>query len=285
MNKVFRLRDWVSLEEAAKQLTAAFQEEVTDIDILSLGLSGKIQLSIRLDVPTPTQLCRFITVREAKADPSPYADWEALRQAGEFFFRPSDDVYRPRSPEDSVYIIPQHRAPGPCDNHGLMDLTMMGDSEWVEVELQRRRGKTISTRPFSGAYVTESDGFGDDGELVHKGRPFKVLARSDSGFVDAHAQPPGSEIVLRPRFVMEFIESQTDIKKDEDLGTKERNSLLAIIGVLCTGLGHDISLAANASAVAKKLAKLADEQGIVISESTIEGHLKRVPDAVARKKR
>jgi len=285
MNKVFRLRDWVSLEEAAKQLSAVFQEEVTDIDILSLGLSKKLRLSIRLDAPTPTQLCRFITVREAKVDPSPYADWEALKQDGEFFLSSIDNVYSPRSFEDSVYVIPQHRAGGPHDIHGLLDLTMMGDSEWVEVELQRRRGNALAVRPLVGSYLTEPDGFGDDGELVHKGRPFKVLARSDSGFVDAHAQPPGSEIVLRPHFVMEFIESQTALKKDEDLGTKERNSLLAIIGVLCTGLGHDITLAANASAVAKKVAKLADEQGIAVSESTIEGHLKRVPDAVARKKR
>lgn len=291
MNKVFRLRDWVSLEEAAKQLSAVFQEEVTDIDILSLGLSKKIRLSIRLDTPTPTQLCRFVTVSEAQADPSPYANLEELLREGEPFLSAVKNVYMPRAFEDSVYIVPQHRSTGgPHDIHSLMDLTMMGDSEWVEVELQRRRGKSVAPRPFLGAYVTEPDGFSDDGQLVHKGRPFKVLARSDSGFVDAYSQPAGSEIVVRPRLVLEFIEAQTAIKKDTDLDlkeldTKERNVLLAIIGVLCKGLGHDISLSAHASDVSKKLLNLADEQGVGIGQSTIENHLKKVPDAVGRRKR
>jgi len=71
---------------------------------------------------------------------------------------------------------------------------------------------------------------------------------------------------------------------DRLLGTKERNNLHAIIGVLCTGLGHDVSLPAYASGVARKVSSLADGQGVVISESTIENHLKLVPDAVARKK-
>ncbi|WP_422085413.1 hypothetical protein [Variovorax sp.] len=71
---------------------------------------------------------------------------------------------------------------------------------------------------------------------------------------------------------------------DRVLGTRERNNLHAIIGVLCTGLDFDLSLAAYASGVAKKVTALADAQGVVISESTIESHLKLVADAIARKK-
>lgn len=72
---------------------------------------------------------------------------------------------------------------------------------------------------------------------------------------------------------------------DRALGTRERNNLHAIIGVLCTGLGFDLSLAAHASGVARKVLELADAQGVDLKESTTEKHLQLVPDAIARKKK
>lgn len=66
------------------------------------------------------------------------------------------------------------------------------------------------------------------------------------------------------------------VDEDRPLGTKERNILLAIIGVLCKSQGIDISKPAKAAGAIKNLTALA---GLNIGETTIEQHLKRITEA------
>jgi len=62
------------------------------------------------------------------------------------------------------------------------------------------------------------------------------------------------------------------------LETRERNTLLSIIGVLCKEAGYDCSRPAKAAA---NIQSTAAQMGISLGESTIEGHLKKVADALA----
>ena len=48
MNKLFKLREWLTISEAAKHLSVSFGEEVTEADVLRLALDGCIKLSINL---------------------------------------------------------------------------------------------------------------------------------------------------------------------------------------------------------------------------------------------
>lgn len=70
------------------------------------------------------------------------------------------------------------------------------------------------------------------------------------------------------------------IKDDRPLGTRERNTLLTMIGLLCEGAGHDLSKAAKTAVAIKNAAAL---KGIDIGESTIEGHLKKAKEALEGK--
>jgi hypothetical protein len=62
------------------------------------------------------------------------------------------------------------------------------------------------------------------------------------------------------------------------LGTRERNTLLAMIAVLCKQAGYDLFKPAK---TAGAIQGLAASQGVQLGESTIESHLKRIPDALA----
>lgn len=62
------------------------------------------------------------------------------------------------------------------------------------------------------------------------------------------------------------------------LSTKERNTLLAIIATLCQEAKIDYTRPAKAAA---NIQHAADSMGISIGESTIESHLKKIPDALA----
>lgn len=61
------------------------------------------------------------------------------------------------------------------------------------------------------------------------------------------------------------------------LSTRERNTLLSIVAALCKEAKIDYSRPAKAAALVKDLTA---EMGLSIGESTIESHLKRVPDAL-----
>lgn len=46
MSKLFKLKEWLSVADAARHLTIAFGEEVTEADVLRLALDGHLQLSV-----------------------------------------------------------------------------------------------------------------------------------------------------------------------------------------------------------------------------------------------
>ncbi|MDR3429996.1 hypothetical protein [Silvimonas sp.] len=46
MSKIYKLREWLTVPEAAKQLSISFGEEVTEADVLRLSLDGRLPLSV-----------------------------------------------------------------------------------------------------------------------------------------------------------------------------------------------------------------------------------------------
>lgn len=68
-----------------------------------------------------------------------------------------------------------------------------------------------------------------------------------------------------------------DDESERALGTRERNTLLAIVGVLCKAQGYDLSQPRKAGG---SLQSLALQAGITISDKTIAEHLKRIPEAM-----
>lgn len=69
---------------------------------------------------------------------------------------------------------------------------------------------------------------------------------------------------------------------DKPLRATERNALLSIIAVLCADSGFDTERAAKTAAIIKNRADFA---GIDLGETTVENHLKKIPDAITRRLR
>jgi hypothetical protein len=63
MSKLFKLKEWLSVADAAKHLTIVFDEEVTEADVLRLALDGHLKLSVNF-------------VNHAKAKPGRIVSWE-----------------------------------------------------------------------------------------------------------------------------------------------------------------------------------------------------------------
>ena len=59
MSKLFGLKEWLTLPEAARRLTDTFEEQVTDADVLRFVLDGRLKLSV-LSVSPVTYRCRNV---------------------------------------------------------------------------------------------------------------------------------------------------------------------------------------------------------------------------------
>jgi hypothetical protein len=121
----------------------------------------------------------------------------------------------------------------------------------------------------------------------------------DARYVDRHAlhmrrwEERTYDAVLRENILlrMGFDPSSADTQNssqdgqdaiDKPLRTTERNALLSIIAVLCDENGYNTARAAKTAAIIKNRADLA---GIDLGETTIENHLKKIPDAITRRLR
>ena len=65
---------------------------------------------------------------------------------------------------------------------------------------------------------------------------------------------------------------------EKPLRTTERNTLLTIIAALCKDADYDITKHAKTAGLIQSTAA---GMGLSIGESTIEGHLKKIPNALA----
>jgi hypothetical protein len=48
MSKLLKLKDWLTLDDAAKHLSIMFEEVVTKADVLRLACDGRLTLSVNM---------------------------------------------------------------------------------------------------------------------------------------------------------------------------------------------------------------------------------------------
>lgn len=58
MNKLFKLKKWLTLEETSRRLTTSFQESVSVADCLQLALDGHIKISVLIENSKYGVLCK-----------------------------------------------------------------------------------------------------------------------------------------------------------------------------------------------------------------------------------
>lgn len=65
MSKLFELKNWLSIPEAAKHLTSTLEEEVTAADVLRLALDGHLKLSAHIGNDVKARRGKLIPINEA----------------------------------------------------------------------------------------------------------------------------------------------------------------------------------------------------------------------------
>lgn len=265
MGKLFNLRDWLTVADAARHLSVVFGEEVTEADVLRLALDGRLKLSINFVNHALGQLAKFVSWNEfADNVNSQRGTSEALRTDVERV--PEGDQIKLLHTEDRVITLT-----------GVQDLPMLG-AEYLDIEHKYQMmtgGVAVELRPenlpdacIPGALISSSDG-----QMY-----LLVTQFSEKNHYPDDRLPKDAVIVVRTSALRELEHSMNRASSGQDkpLATTERNSLLTIIAALCKYEGLD----PQARGTAQRIMEMTDDLGAHVDDGTIRTALAKIPDAL-----
>lgn len=313
MSKLFKLKEWLTVADAAKHLTIVFGEEVTEADILRFALDGKLKLSANFVNGGMARIGKLVPIDEAT-----YQEVQMPGGSGLVRLYGGPSIFT-----DGVesHILMLDKDVSSLD--GWYDLPMIGGERHdVEHRFQALTGgPAITLESLDGAFVDAGDGMicqlqedYEDNESAsgsiaslkrlkyrivvnkieaseaekllnhHKEDRRKFLEQRKSrprseNFYPAGGLPDDCVLVVRTAALMEFMQSVNEEAAgiEKPLGNRERDTLLTIIAALCKDAKYDYTKHAKTAGL---IQSTVTGMGAHIGETTIENHLKKIPDAL-----
>lgn len=270
MSKLFNLKEWLTLADAARHLSIVCGEDLVEADLLRLALDGHLRLSVNLVNHAYARHRRLIPIGEARTMPS-------LTGKGTVLLGLVLNEREVLDPPDGPVV----------ELTGVWDLTMIG-GERLDVEHSYHdltNGPKVTLINLEGTFVASPEGeiyglladFADteDSQEKYKRLPLRDPAR----YYPAGGLPDDSVLVVRSKALREFemAINGTSISAEKPLAATERNTLLTIIAALCDYSAIDY----KGRGAAIQISKLTEEIGAAVSDDTVRRWLKVVPDALA----
>lgn len=302
MSKLYKLKKWLKLDEAAEHLSIIFGEEVTEADLLQFAVDGHLQMSIFLADGCQGRRGKFIPV-----DQAPYT--EMLMPFGG-----TSRKYGGKLFGNLVLMFEEEIT----NLEGVYDLSMYGsERNDLERRYQASAGLPSSERTsfFHGAILKSGNDYwsvqlrDDDDPLIEGSSAqldalLQVLSDDEikqgriAELEQAHKPkrdkfseerlrrpyferfrrarlPGGSVFVVRTPCLNKFVESLDTDKPDKTIpiSTRERDTLLKLlIGMAIDG--YDYEPSAAKSPVPKQLQDVLAALRIDVSDDTIRKYLK-----------
>ena len=146
---LYKLKEWLTVPDAATHLSMALVEDVTEADVLQLALDGQLTLSVNFVNPTSGQLGRLVRrelVEDRRARGNPFGTMSPVKGDADIS-------------ESEVFQIDRPDAPFAL-MEGVWDLAMIGNERNdISSHLQTLLGGPELNPHGSGdAFVTRPDG-------------------------------------------------------------------------------------------------------------------------------
>jgi len=308
VGKLFQLKEWLTLDEAAQHLTVVLGEPILEKDIYRLALDGHLQLSINIINGTQVHKGKFINPEDIV--------WKEFTT--DFF---PDTDQKPITIPDSLYIddtcfLKLEEKVKSID--GVWDLMMWGGAR-LDIEhwyQQLIGGPEVTLVSIDGAFI-ERDGvvcqilesFDENeyqsGSLAQERDMEAFIANNDlssdeikkmrkefkqkreeylkvkksqtdeQNYYPSGGLPNEGVLVVRTKAIIDFLNSLGK-GTEKPLSTKERYTMLVIIAALCKETNIDYSQRGVAGAIQH----LTETLGAPITDDTIRSVLKQINDAV-----
>lgn len=278
MNKLFKLKKWLSLDGAAKRLSESFGEDVSKIDVIQLALDGHLRLSLRL--------IRDLYALRWYKKPKDKIEYEEFKyhlgiDIGGHTEQPIITRQTPIG-RDVIYL------PEFCEEDERLQL-----GETAIVFARDLPGREIVDLPitrYSRVFLLqcldmlsrpEDESPYDTGRLLiqeENGDIWQVESYDDFLLDDI-------EIVVRAKALSDLEQSSDPAyaaREEKPLGTRERETLYKIIIGLAID-GHGYNPNSNRNTVFSEVSKKLDELEIPVSEETIRNHIKKAKELIPLK--
>jgi len=274
------LKEWVTLEGAACHLSKILDEPVCEADVLQLALDGHIKLTVDFPNHARAKIGRVVPYKEVPLHELPsldgngtitYAAGYPLHEIGS-----KDQLH-----EETPFIVFNDEV---VSIDGLWDLAMLGGERLdIEHDLQRLvGGPAITLVNIEGTFLNRRDGtwaalqeqFEDRIVKDADGKNKKIRG----SYYPAGGLGTDCTRVVRTSEILAFQSKLNESASDKPLSSRERDTLLTIIAALCKDVGYDYTKNAKTAGLIQSTAA---KMGVSIGETTIEGHLKKIPDALA----
>ena len=280
MSKLFKLKEWVTIPDAARHLSQILNEPVAESDVLQLALDGHIKISVDFPNRAKAFMGRVVPFKDV-----PLIDLPPFKFGGEQLRYPDGVLLHKLSPGDHL----KEETPFICFEKdvvsidGLWDLSLKG-SERLDIghDLQQliggpgitliNLGGTLLNRK-DGTWAALQDRFDD--EIVEG--PDGTKKSKKGSYFPAGGLGADCTKVIRTSEIIEFQAKLEGATTETPLYTKERNTLLTIIAALAKAAKINFKEAGKAALF---IEGLTDDLGAHVSKRAIEEHLKKIPDAL-----
>jgi hypothetical protein len=305
VKKLHDLKQWLTVADAARYLSIVFGEDVTEADVLRLGLDGHLRLSVYFVNGASGRCGPVIPIDDAKVttwEENP-DDWSPGPSIGEVHVlneaNLADMIGEANLPawknltdgpstgeaeaegeaKGKVRVFGHSRhglllGDGRVLEHdrkttwiaGVWDLTMLGH-ERLEIE---QRYWLLTEGP-------DVDRSFRDSALDHT-----IVSREDGTYCRLHDLPADSVVVVRTAALhdLEARISEPDQRTEKPIERRERATLLVMIAALARLAKIDVSKPSGAATIIETQTNL---MGVRVAARTIENHLKAIPEALERR--
>jgi hypothetical protein len=275
MKKLLKLKQWLTVADAAHHLSILFGDDVSEADVLRLALDGHLTLSVDFVNGARGRCGPAVRNEDAKRtireeDPE---DWVHLTKATS----PGEKVlshWLPGLPLGDGSVLEYDQKAVLID--GVWDLTMLGHERLeIEQKYQFLTGGPEVDRSFQ-------DGPLDTPIVSREGGIFCQLQEPREAaehHFPSRGLPDDSVFVVKTSALhdLEARLSEPDQIAEKPLKQRERNTLLVIIAALAKMAKTDL---AKPSSAAAAIASQTDLMGAPVAARTIENHLNRISDAL-----
>jgi hypothetical protein len=274
LSKLLKLKEWLTVPDAARHLSTLLEPGVGEADVLRLALDGRLKLSVFFPKATPAFSGAMIVTDNLTDHLPDDRVWTSEGNEEDDFDAYMQEYYGWSSNEDTILIekttkqvlqVATH-----CEVSGVFDLAMLGGvRDYIEHEYRR----LISNNPINAQskHDLKIESIPVVREINERGsRAYGLVPRPPDFF------PEGSLLVVRITALQEF-ETANSTQQPKPLAKRERDTLLVIIAALAKLAKIDLSMPSSAAASIERQSEL---MGTRVAARTIENHLNRIPGAL-----
>lgn len=293
MSKLFKLKKFFTLDEAVRHLSSSLEEEVTKADIFNLALEGHLTVSVRFQgmfVMSPGRV--FEDIADDTSSEMAISKGMAVGEDLKEPYTISKALGYPMSLREWLFFGREIMYA-----YGIWDLSMLGQEyEYIE-NLYYEEAASGGIGGFNGRIkaivLKQDDSFC---KLKDIEQPLDLPEREVASFIDSASNDEffdclnldsyPHQLVIKIEELTRFIQSLQDesslpAPNEKPLATRERNTLLVLIGALCQQLGINPA----SSGVANSVVAMTDLVGAHVDEGTVKNKLDQVADVLERRQK